>query len=910
MLLGRKAECVAVATKIDEARNGRGGALIVGGRAGIGKTALLSSCLDSSEGVTARWVTSASTETDMPYAILQRLLSPFEGEAWTSPFSAADADPRAAGAAALEALRIATQASGPIVIAIDGADRLDKPSLRALGVLCRRLEGSSVAVLLTMRAEQVPPELDGLEEIRLGGLPAPACLRLLEDRARPIADTPARTLVAASGGNPLALLEFASELSPAQLSGAARLPDPLRLATSLEAHYLAQIEDLGSASRSFLLLAAAAEGEEGDVLWKAAERSGLARDTIETPRVERLVSTALTVSFFDPLMRAALYHAAPAPERRRAHLVLSKAIGPSVGGRSLLHLAAATRGADEAVAIQLMSAAERAHTRGDWAGRTEFLEWAADLSGDPQSRARRRLAAAQGRFSCGDPAAALATVEQVSPFLADPRDVAEAARLEAAIRFVVGEFGEAPYALVRAARDLAALDPKMGRESMLAAFDLSFFAGTGTDHVLRSLRTEILGKDSGPTVVDDLLEGFAKLQLDDDLAGMRTLNVALATLAASDTVSLRACAVASVAAVEVLDERAWESFIERWVRGVRAEGLAAPLPFALVRSALCETALGRFGRAEKEIAECEDAAAETDGATFFVRYAPRAGTLVSAWRGQEKKTREAAAAALDSADGLGAGRAVQLVYQALAILELGLGRHEAALAAACRARGASRFTSCEILPDLIEAAARGGDRGLASTCLEELEARVALTDTDWGQGILHRSRALLATEEEAEEDYRQAIIHLGRTSLLPQLGRAHLLYGEWLRRRRRRRDSREQLREAVRVFEAMGAQAFARRARSELLASGERLTPAAEAEAGLTPREREIAVLASQGASNAEIAGGLFISPNTVRYHLQKVFRKLGVTRRSLLREALERQPASEPPPREDVPDLGRREAS
>jgi DNA-binding CsgD family transcriptional regulator len=234
----------------------------------------------------------------------------------------------------------------------------------------------------------------------------------------------------------------------------------------------------------------------------------------------------------------------------------------------------------------------------------------------------------------------------------------------------------------------------------------------------------------------------------------------------------------------------------------------------------------------------------------------------------------------------GQGLGAQRSQWAAAVLYNGLGRYAEARAEAQQAaeQAPQLNTSMWALPELIEAASRTGQTRLAADALARLAEATSIGQTDWASGIYSRCRALLSDGQDAERFYREAIDRLSRTRFLPELARAHLLYGEWLRRELRRGESREQLRVAHETFDTIGMHAFAKRAARELRATGETVRPhTADAHSGLTPQESQIAGLALAGLSNPQIAAQLFLSTRTVQYHLGKVFTKLGITSRGQL---------------------------
>lgn len=390
---------------------------------------------------------------------------------------------------------------------------------------------------------------------------------------------------------------------------------------------------------------------------------------------------------------------------------------------------------------------------------------------------------------------------------------------------------------------------------------------------------------AGPAVL--LRDGFAARRTGGYRAAAPVLRAALDAILAQppapDAGGNDLFAVAGQAAGDLLDDRARGAVASRWVRAERDGGSAPGLSAALVCLAQAEVMAGRLASAEETLAQ-----ARLIAQSSAVPVAPGAVGLaelsVMAWRGRADDARSAAAR-LDGRE----GAVLDAAQSALAVLELASGCYGAALARALEVhRHDLPELGTQILPDLVEAASRAGEDAAAAAALDRFAERASASGTRLAFGLLARCRALLADATAADALYREAIEHLAPTTAAPQLARTHLLYGEWLRRQRRRRDARQQLRTAVDLFDTMGMEAFARRARTELRATGERAARHIEGpDNQLTPQESQIAALVADGLTNREIAVRLFISTNTVEYHLQKVFRKLDVRSRTQLARTL-----------------------
>jgi DNA-binding NarL/FixJ family response regulator len=451
---------------------------------------------------------------------------------------------------------------------------------------------------------------------------------------------------------------------------------------------------------------------------------------------------------------------------------------------------------------------------------------------------------------------------------------------------------EAPAQLLKAARRLEPLDPSLARETYLDAWGAALFAGrlaSGGDllDVSRAARAAP-PPTYAPHPSDLLLDGLAELVTEGRAAAAPALRRAVSAFRGeriSVDKGLQWGVLASSAAVELWDFESWDAVITRQMELARDAGALAPLSIALNGEGIVVTWRGDFAAAARVIVEA-DAVTEATG----TRIAPYGGLLLAALQGREDEAGALIDATIKDATAGGEGLAVQYAQWTTAILYNGLGRYEDALAAAQQASEVTPelFIAVWALPELIEAAIRSGNPNLAPTALERLVESANASATDWGLGIVARSRALLSEREAAEDSYAEAIDRLSRTRLRAELARAHLLYGEWLRRQGRRTDARTQLRTAHEMLDTIGMEAFAERARRELVATGARVRKrTVETRDELTPQEQQIAGLARDGLSNPEIGARLFLSPRTVEWHLRKVFTKLEISSRMGLHDAL-----------------------
>jgi DNA-binding CsgD family transcriptional regulator len=606
-----------------------------------------------------------------------------------------------------------------------------------------------------------------------------------------------------------------------------------------------------------------------------------------------LLAIGARVTFRHPLVRSSVYRAASADDRRAVHRALADATDPEVDpDRRAWHLAQATSGFDEEVASELERSAGRAQARGGLAAAAAFLQRAAALTPEPAPRARRALAAAHAEHQAGAYDAALRLVALAESGPLNELQCAQVDLLRGQISFDSSRGTEAPPLLLKAAKRLEPLDPRLAREIYLDAVAAAIFAGRLIDdYGLREIAQAVRAAPSpsrparGPEL---LLDGFTLLVTDGHRAGAPVLNQALSAFRGDDisvAEGLRWLWVACTAAGLVWDFDAWDVLSGRLLGLARDAGALSALPFALNSRGGLHLVAGEPILADslaKEVAAVNEATGSS--------IAPYAAVGLAAFRGRETEASEQIEATRVEVLRRGEGAGLTFVLWASAVLYNGLGRYEEALAAAVEARedsSAAWFRTWGLV-ELVEAAARCGKRELGADALDKLSETTGASGTDWALGVEARSRALLTEGDAAEPLYRQAIERLARTPVRVELARAHLVYGEWLRRERRRLDAREQLRHAHELFTQFGMEAFAERARVELEATGERARKrTVETRTDLTAQEAQISRLAAEGATNQEIAAQLFISPSTVDYHLRKAFRKLGVKSRHQLKPHL-----------------------
>ena len=907
-MLDRLTERAALGQLLEAARGGRSGALVVHGEAGVGKTALLEHAIASAADMRIARVAGVESEMELAYAALQQLCAQLldgldrlpdpQREALGVVFGlrAGEAPDRfLVGLAALSLLADAANKQ-PLLCVIDDAQWLDRASAQAMGFVARRLLGEQVALVVGTR--EPGGEFRGLPELAVAGLGDGDARELLASVIRhPLDERVQERFLAEAGGNPLALLELPPGLTPAELAGAFGVTAAPGLLRRFEDTFRQRLGGLPETTQRLLLVAAAEPTGDPVLVWRAAGRLGIEIETAAPAEAEGLLRIGVRVTFRHPLVRAAAYRAASPSERRAAHRVLADATDPRADpDRRAWHRAQAAAGPDEEVAAELEHSASRAQARGGFTAAAAFLERSAALTPGPARRADRALAAARATSQAGafDAALGLLAAAEAGPLNELQR--AEAALLHGQIAFASFRGRDAETLLLTAARLFEPLDARLARETYLdVLFAAVFAARLPPASGLREAGETARAAPPSPRPArgpDLLLDGLALLATDGYPAGAPVLKQAVSAFR-SDAVSreegLRWLWQACYAAELVWDYGSWDVLSDRHVKLACEAGALIAMPIALNLRALPDLLAGEFAAAAALITRLESVA-EATGSSI----ASYASLMLAALRGSETEVARLVEAGRKEAERRAVGFWLTFAQWATAVLDNSLGRYEQALAAAERASQDSRVLPPAnwALVELIEAAARSGAPERAAPALQTLSQMTRASGTDWALGIEARARALVSDGDAADRRYREAIDYLGRTPLRVELGRAHLVYGEWLRRERRIRDARDQLRRAHTLFTGIGMEAFAERARAELRATGtQTLKRTAGTPDVLTAQEALIARLASQGASNPQIAAQLFISPATVAYHLGKVFAKLGISSRSQLARALPIRP-------------------
>ncbi|WP_433465317.1 helix-turn-helix transcriptional regulator [Spirillospora sp. CA-128828] len=904
---GRHGECATLDGLLEAVRGGESRALVVRGEPGMGKTALLEYLAERARGFRTMRITGVQSETELAFAGLHRLCTPLSDRLPALPAPQQEALRAALGLSsgrapdrflvglAILGLLAETARDRPLVCLVDDVQWLDQASVQALAFAARRLDAESVAIVFATRVSEDTPEMTGLPEMPVGGLP--------DEDARELVRTalPGRwdervldRFVAETRGNPLALLELPKETTPADIAGGFRVPGGRTLAGRIEEIYRRRVAGLPPETRRLLLVAAAEPAGEPVLMWRAADRLGIGVGA-DAPAVSAgLVEIGDQVRFHHPLVRAAVYWAASPDDRCATHRVLAEVIDPETDpDRRAWHAAQGARTPDEDIAAELERSAGRARSRGGVAAAAAFLARSAELTPDHVRRQQRALAAARATHQAGSPDTALRLLSIAEAGPLDQSRRAQVELLRAQIAFTVGRGREAPRLLLDAARRLAPRDPALARETYLEAISAALFAGVMGDagEVEAAEAARSAPPPDEPRPADLLLDGLALRITEGYAAGVPALKSAVRVFRGPDLSEedgLRWLWLAGVTAAALWDHEAWRVTAARHVRLARESGQVSALPLALTQQVSVDVFAGDLDAAETLVEEIT-----TISEAIGTPVPPYAALLLTAWRGREDEGAALRRSVAAEATRRGEGNGLGISAFATALLCNALGRYEEALATIPEAgddRPVEVGNAPWALAEYIEAAARSGTPERAAVALQRLTEATLPAGTDWALGIQARSQALMSTGTAAEGHHRDAIELLGRAGVGGELARAHLLYGEWLRRARRQRAAREQLRIAHGSFTAMGMNAFARRAEQELLATGEHIRKRAdEAGSELTPQEAQIVRLVREGLTNPEIGARLFISPRTVEWHLRKTFGKLGITSR----RQLQRSPAT-----------------
>ena len=895
-------------------RAGESRSLVVRGKPGVGKTALLEYLVEQASGCRVARAVGIQSEMELAFAVLHQLCAPMLDRLEYLPAPQRDALRIAFGLSAgpppdpfligLAALGLLSELAGerPLVCIVDDEQWLDSASAQVLAFLARRLGVESVGLVFGAR---VPTgDLAGLPELVVEGLREDDARALLDSALTGPLDARVRDqIIAEAHGNPLALLELPRGWTAAEMAGGFGLPGPMPVSDSIsgtiEENFRRRIDALPAGTRRLLLLAAADPTGDPTLVWRAAGQLRVGAETA-APAVEGgLAEFDVRVQFRHPMVRSVAYQSASAQDRQAAHRALAEVTDPELDpDRRAWHRAQAAPEPDEDVAGELERSAGRAQARGGLAAAAAFLERGVMLTPDLSRRAGRALAAANTKFQAGafDSAQDLLAVAEAGPL--SEFEQARVDLLRAQLAFVTSRGGDAPLLLVQAARRLEPIDIGLARATYLDALTASTLAGRLArpgGHTLEVARAASAAPRplAEPRVPDLLLDGLAANFNEGYAAGVPFLRQALAAFGRgmSADEELRWLWLTTLAALHLWDDERWDTLSARYVELARKAGALSELPLALSTRSMMLLFAGDLATATALTDEGR-AVIDATGSQF----APYAAMGLAALQGRQATVSALIEVTADDVAERGEGIAMSVAEWANALLHNGLGRYSEAMRAAQQALYYQEYPDLHYpgianwaAAELVEASARSGMTETAAATYRWIAEMTSASGTNWALGVEARSRALVTEGNGAESLYQDSIMHLGRSRVRAELARAHLLYGEWLRRRRRRGEAREQLRTAQDMLEAMGMEAFAERARRELQATGEtaRKRTAAASDEELTAQETQIARLAREGLSNPEIGARLFLSPRTVQYHLGNVFAKLSITSRGQLIHAL-----------------------
>ncbi|TDC13573.1 LuxR family transcriptional regulator [Streptomyces sp. 8K308] len=912
MIHGREAERARLAGMLAAAAGGRAQAVVVRGEAGIGKSALLDHVVALHGAGPLLRTVGTEAERDLPFAALHALLRPVRHriDALPRPQSAAlrtafgqaaarGGDRFLVGVAVLTLLADLSE-NGPLLCVVDDAQWLDHASADALLFAVRRLNAEPVTVVFGARAGEHPFAAAGVAELALTGLDAERSTALLAELRGEIAPAVRDRVVAEAEGNPLALIELSGMLGPEERAG--RLPaltlytEATTPAGRVETAYRERVAALPDRTRSLLALAAAEGTGALGLILRAAARLGTEAADLEPAEHAGLVRVESAVlTFRHPLVKAAAYRGAPLAVRQAAHRALSDALGGAdvedlddAEDRRAHHLAAAATGVDEALGRVVERAADRALRRGAPAVAAAVFERSAQLSEDRELRARRLAAAAEAAAAAGQLDRAGRLVVRGDRLTARPELAARLAAVAAALEFERGNAAAAGRIAVEAAETMAATTPEQAVALLGAAAEYAWFAGDGEVLARASHLMEIARRHSDVPLgnVPSVVRGTELLRSGDHAAGLELLRRALAPVGPARPADVLAATHTVFAALRTGGDSEALAAADELTRRCRAQGRVADLTHALQLRIQARILLGHLPEAEADAAEGLRIA-DAIGHSRRARNIEGVLSLAAATRGDAELCEELARSGTEG--GLAPG--ASWGGYALGLLALGLGDHRLAadrLAALWAGPVGHTVIVRFALPSLVEAAVRLGDPDRAAEPFARFEGWAHNSGRPWALAVTERCRALLAGPEDGERHYLAALDQHEHATRPFEHARTLLLYGEWLRRARRRNDAATRLRAAAKVFHRLGATPWFDRAVAELAAIGAKprdmtAEQAVDELAVLTAQERQVALLAATGASNREIAAQLFLSPRTVGYHLYNAFPKLGITSRAEL---------------------------
>ncbi len=908
-LKGRGAETDRLDQLVDDVRSGASRALVIHGEAGVGKTALLEYVAERAVDCGLARAAGVQSEMELPFAAVQQLCAPMlehldrlpdpQREALATVFGVAGGPAPERFLVGLATLGLLSEVAEerPLVCLIDDHQWLDQASRQVLAFVARRLGAESLGLIFAARA--LDDDLQTLPQLLVSGLEESAARALLDSVRTGSLDERVRDqIVTETRGNPLALLELPRGRTADELAGGFAIPRGTAVASTVEADFQRRTQALPGQTRRLLLLAAADPTGDSALVWRAARRLGIAPTAAAAATDQGLAEFDRRILFRHPLARSVSYWSASVAERQRVHRALADETDRTLDpDRRSWHLAHASPGPDEDVADELERSAGRAQARGGLAAAGAFLQRSVALTLDPGKRAQRALAAAVTQLQAGAFEAAVELLDMADAGPLGELDKARISLLRAQLAFVLNRGGEAPLLLLQAAAQFEPIEPRLARQTYLDAFGAATFAGRGAApggtvlDVARAAAAAPQPSDRAEST-DWLLAGLAANFNEGYAAGVPHLREALVTFGNdfSPAEELRWMWPATSAALHLWDDEQWLLLSSRYLSLARAAGALSEMPLALSTRAMVLLFTGELGAAASLVEE-QGTVTEATGSQL----APYSGMFLAAMRGEVPVAENLIEITNREALAKGEGISIAVAEWTRAVLQNGQGNYREATTAARQALHHQEYPELRYpgianwaAAELIEAASRSGSVDEAREAAEWLTEMTSASGTHWALGVQARSHALLARGDAADTSYREAISSLEKTKVGSELARTHLLYGEWLRRERRRTDARDHLRTAHQMLEAMGMESFAARARHELLATGEtarrRSVPDTQE---LTAQEMLIAQLARDGLSNPEIGSRLFISARTVQYHLRKVFVKLDISSRNQLDRVL-----------------------
>jgi DNA-binding CsgD family transcriptional regulator len=917
-LIGRRREIHQLDELLDTMRAGRSRTLVLRGEPGIGKTALLEELADRAGECTILRTAGVQAEMELAFAGLHQLLTPILSHLEDLPAPQRDALETAFGISngpapdrffiALAVLNMLALASvrASVLCLIDDEQWLDRATTQILSFVARRLDADPVALVFASRATS--DDFSTITEMIVEGLAAEDADALLDTAISGPLDPQIRAqIVHEVCGNPLALLELPRSVSPVELAGGFGFPKAMTLPRRIEESFLRRLEALPKSSQRLLQLAAADPVGDPTVIWKAASSLDIDLGAVQAVVDSGLMDVGTRIQFRHPLVRSAAYHSAAPSHRNIIHDALARATDPTHDpDRHAWHRAQAAASPDEDVAAELEHSATRAYRRGGFAAAAAFLEHSAMLTPSSSPRVRRMIAAARAKRDAGALDAALGLLVTAVALPHDDSQGAAITHLRGQIALDQLRATDAVRLLNTASTQFAPHEVDVAREAHLEAIDAAVWVGElDGPHGLRQVASAALQAPSisgEPRTVDLLLDAVATRVGDGSVAAAPKLTAALARVLTANTDArtspdwlwLMRSKLSALLAPEVWDSNGWHALALRQTQSARDAGALLYLQFALNYLGWTHIQRGELSAADLVVSE-DQLIADAIGSPAL----PYVSLLLAAWRGDDANATAIIHREIEANTAANLGLVIDICWYAKAVLHNGLGRHTDALSCARRAFASDHMGyGAFVAPELAEAAARTGDAATVRTVLKWVSDRATAHPTDWALGIEARLHALI--DDDREPWHHRSIEHLSGAGLRIEVGRAYLLYGEWLRRVGRRIDARRQLRTAEETLSAIGAAGFANRARRELSATGEtaRKRSVDTARNALTNQELHVALLARDGLSNIEIGTRLFISPRTAQYHLGKVFTKLEIRSRGELTHVL--NPDAPPAPQPD----------